>query len=1669
MPENKPPKSDSDAQVSSIVQGIVGSRPGAAQRRLTPTRPVTQRRRQTSLVPAVDMSDFKPATSRGGGDDGLSVGDFFKSALSPLTWTGSVIWNVPKFLTKVGQTGLGVAETVADVPFEAIESFGGPDILTTRFEADFNKADELGLKGWEKFKYGMQRSFPIAAPFAESVGLTAGSLAEVGTLGQVDLGEPGVDYYTALKQGRLGAKLLEDAGNVLVVGRVAGLGNLASKGAASLEAAGRPGLAKTVSTTGRLADEPIGETARQTARLIGSGAKFADMPKLADSMARIAAAVPTEGVSRREAARNVAAGITDPALTQPGIGPLRTAVNEALSVRQRVSVEKFDELSRRINGIKTRMDELPIDDLQRQVLDDERIKLEKQRDLVLRGTGWVGKAVKKIMEYQRRAEAVRTNLGGEIASIKRDGIIRESPEALRERSANMRGVADSLELDGRTADARRMRELADYTDYMASVKEADPQAFEGPLPDWVSPVVIAFLTQTAQVALREIENGKSFEEVASILTPAGVGPDAKMNNYRWAATDVEQIYRYATGQLSDAERLMVDQLSLFYRAWYENYNASQLEGIGGNQPIPYTYRQKTPEPKFLLKELRSGRFPKSLAKKVINILDEAVVEVMGAILPEVAEQLGFIELVSTPMGLIARAKNVDGAFAKLAKLDYNDPLFKMVNVILAGAYDRLLAAAPEIMRDPMIFPPVMRNMMFPEQRLLGVARAEDIDQIAAVLARVSTQFGDLLETRTIDAVTRDIEQLRTAPKRYYKKSLRRMQERLDSVLRSLRNRRERLEALRAEKGPEWQRRETELLTRVIEAEQALDGIRATLDAIEKDARRVLGEDVTPAGKIIDDAQRENLEARAQVLQTLLDSDVARQELDAILAQLNGTTLDQALEVRPLTVEQKAELRGKLKRTASARNAPVTEETPQGVRVELLRGSEKRGLGRLASAQRSADRVRAKLESVRERHARLDEAENVALTGLEGVQAVGEELGKPVGPQLLTGEEAPIYLPGGLTAGTRTASRIPTELRQTGAAPQLTGSYERMRETDLRPLALTEVGRRLSEILNQVQRNQLVEELVKDPIWARTTSSLLGDDLINTIKEQARNEVLAEIRQPGQTSGLVPTSAGEIEAAIKIRTGELLNREIQARGYEAVSPVKVNDDATHEALGNLLDDVSVDKVDENTFLMRTGLRKRITQQYVYKDTSSVAPRIQQLFDRIGVLTSGWKSYILPFSLRWQVGDAVSNVLNAWVRGDVMPGELGPTMLEVARRLREQGGDFNRSIEGSVSDPLIATLLNAGLQTRGQKLADLVVNRTGSSNMPIEDLQIRGPLKRFRQGAFRFNEVQNQIARVSLAIVKLEETLQAMGRSIDEIDPAAYIRDAQLREAIDNAVSSTNEALGAFSELSPFEKNVVRKIYPFWSWVKFINKAAVQMAIDNPERVLFMGTIGSLVTEPDDNGFLDFLQGSSTVGNFLVDSSFLNPYEDAVIFSRSPIDAFVQQATGLSPVIMTPLRAAGAIEYYTTGKQRIPFGQRQRPGYLEGRPGASNRRVGDLLGELTYMGVKDLVPPLRRVFDVPVQDIPVLSQILTSNGRLRGTDVSFGNVPRFQQGSPRLSGAFSKPRLGPVASVVSAGLGTFGIPFAPVAEVEQARRDAQEQRQRDAAAKRRRAQERKGAKL
>lgn len=705
---------------------------------------------------------------------------------------------------------------------------------------------------------------------------------------------------------------------------------------------------------------------------------------------------------------------------------------------------------------------------------------------------------------------------------------------------------------------------------------------------------------------------------------------------------------------------------------------------------------------------------------------------------------------------------------------------------------------------------------------------------------------------------------------------------------------------------------------------------------------------------------------------------------------------------------------------------------------------------------------AKLADVRRRAAEQDALEQQTQTIQDETQALSDLQGQPMGPQLLAQSGAarlnvegasPIYYPAGETASVTPQARIETRLRSEAAGAERQSATEGVKTTNVMAMDSGKFADRVNEILGQFARNVVIQRLIQNREFVTDVSYHFTDEQLAQFDIDARRKL------GSQRTNL---NSYEFDQLVKKEVGNTVLQKLKEKGLEPISKVQMPDPEDiytgRSALDTFKDIVEGKDIDATTLVMPIGMRDRVASSFVAKSDAAVPDGVKRLFTKIGKVTSGWKSVILPISVRWQVGDYMGNIINAWVRGDIDPKTMMEMMKLVDQLIREDtgtgkfkartGGATNRTF----NNPVLQALIGEGIQGRSLRLDDIRdILAANKGAVPIGDVNARFG-RDFRKKAFNFNEYMNTQQKLAVAMVKLQEALDKQGRTMADIDPVTLHNDPQLQAAVTEAVQFANETLGSFSEMTPWERNVVRQIFPFWSWIKFINTAAAKLLLDSPDRVLFYSHLGSMTMDPDSEGLYNWLQGKTPIGGLLFDLSFTNPYTDAIVFQKNPFQAGFEQTTSFSPAITFTLSALGEAAYYTTGTKFPTFITGTRPSYLEGSPTASSASFGDFVGGVAYQGLKSFGGPARNLLEVGPADT-----------KIPFTDVAVGPGKRFTQGSLRSTGRYSELGLTDNTARLSSILRTFGLP-GPLISMEEAKRQAEEQRIADEKARLRNLQDR-----
>lgn len=1661
-----------------------------ASRAITPARRVVAPTRRTTLpkprlstglrvvTAPVKVPKLTPPKLQSkkddGGDKGV-LGGLFSIPGSALKAIGSGIAAIPTLVGKGAQEIYGLGELTFDNILDAIDE----DIFTSRLETDYQRGKEQGLQGDELYAYAMHRQHPFSGAIFSSMARTGGRVAELGSLGFYNYGQPGIDYATAFRKGDLGATLVEDIGNVILAGRMTGAGNVVARaGGAIAETA--PRLGKAVATTGRLIEEPIGETVRQAAGVAGRVA-----PRLRTATEGMKYA-PGETTTQRFINRTeaIADAETPVRILFQQIGDAYRAGQEArlgrLDVERAGLIDQRDAAS--AAGDNVRASQLQAD-IER--LDATIGKRVEGKGLVKRG----------------RQIARRTKLLGERAGqtviqqfnrVRDYGVAPQTVEVYRAQASRLRQQADQVEggagpypdyvaiMAGQespqTIEAQRLRQQADSLDQLADLKEQYPEQMSGPVPAAVQEAAIHLATKVkGLVALAD--QGLTIEDLVRAATDPSINPDLAKSGMQPTAEGVQlaiDVYRALRGEATNLNPAQVMQVTAIFnllKEWSRTAQESMMRGVGVPEgPVPFTWFEIYPTPSYLAAELAKGGVENRLAEAV---LDRAIADFVGAAIdagvlpPEVLKEWKL------------NLENPNGNYRRLAKLDPTDAGYRIAFEISRLTFRQLKAQAPNLVMNPRIYPANMRPTIITQRQGVRRVTGYDVETIALELARLEDEFDTLIDANILKGIGNDIRDALDPQKKITKTVYDRVLQRVETIRSQATERRLALESQAATLTAE----QRAILDRLYELEQALGDANALLmsQAANPPAMSARLQKVEQQQKDLDDEWTKISDELTRLDDEATTAEQAgqRDAVDAIRAEQER--LIKQLEKLDQQQRRLIRNRGSAEQAEPAEAAKQERAQMRGTAGEVIRpapGAEGPAVGRLrVPRQKKASAEVARLNkadanrTTRLARTRRAIAEQEALTG--AAEAVQETpLQRPeftapnalIGPELFAEGERPLYLPAGPTRGMVPQRDLEAVQRGEGAGAQTRLQATRERYSGAFVLSLASIAERIKEVTDQQYRNLAVELIIQDPEMASTVEKVLGDDTLAQLQMDAEQAVAVQN---------IDRTSPEFKTAVNAELGVRISDALERLGYEVVSPQRFDTETGgHAPLGTLSQTIRPDQIAMNSPVMRKNLAQRLFTQFEPAGTRNVPVLIQRSLDKIGNVTSRWKSVVLPLSLRWQIGDAVGIVLFAWTRGDINPIQLVKRIREVIGRMTDPNDPRLASIlfgdvlgagvqgGGAFVDPVIAAGFGAALGGRGLRMEDIAFALEEGRRV-LADPNYKPSnaamnfFNQFRTRAFRFNEAINSIGRSAVFIEKLDGLLKEKGRSLDEIDGPGSLGDADLQQAISDAVDATNQTLGAFSDLSPWEKQVMRQVFPFWSWIKFINKAAYELAANSPERVLLAAHLGSMMSEGEDTGLADWLRGKTPVMGYFVDLNFLNPYADAAIFAQNPFTDVLETGSSVSPAITFPLTVANELYYGATGKflplQASPL---SRPGYLEGRPEATTRGLGDVLGGIGYKGLQTFGGPFRNILDV----LPT--------GTIPGTDVATGPVARFGQGSLRTSGAFAEPRLGPVAGRISPLLRTFGVP-APLIEQDKAKEQAKKQAQRDRAARLRRIGERKAA--
>ena len=261
-------------------------------------------------------------------------------------------------------------------------------------------------------------------------------------------------------------------------------------------------------------------------------------------------------------------------------------------------------------------------------------------------------------------------------------------------------------------------------------------------------------------------------------------------------------------------------------------------------------------------------------------------------------------------------------------------------------------------------------------------------------------------------------------------------------------------------------------------------------------------------------------------------------------------------------------------------------------------------------------------------------------------------------------------------------------------------------------------------------------------------------------------------------------------------------------------------------------------------------------------------------------------------RTTAGRKFDNAMNTWKSG----------MLVYAPRWWVNNFLGNSFLYGMLAGVDIRSIRQAVRSLRRDDLADILppdVKAHGLVNEVLEgrrafddptDNRVRTRVGRFTESMFHLQNSFEQIWRRAAYINQIKK----QARDAGVLDRKLRIKDADeaLIAAVDDlpayvkgdALDKALRFLGDYQNMTQFERTWMRRVFPFYSWLRVISRLTFTLPFKDPGRLLAMAYLGQIATEneqPLDDLRAYYEQGALNLpGNLIMRTSSSNPLQTLV---------------------------------------------------------------------------------------------------------------------------------------------------------------------------------------------
>ena len=374
-----------------------------------------------------------------------------------------------------------------------------------------------------------------------------------------------------------------------------------------------------------------------------------------------------------------------------------------------------------------------------------------------------------------------------------------------------------------------------------------------------------------------------------------------------------------------------------------------------------------------------------------------------------------------------------------------------------------------------------------------------------------------------------------------------------------------------------------------------------------------------------------------------------------------------------------------------------------------------------------------------------------------------------------------------------------------------------------------------------------------------------------VRRQVSNQMFAEVQQK---FGVDPRT---IEGAEGLAGSALVKAVSDAKGepYVAWKPSRLFSD---EASGSRLQrgetlKVARDETPADAVLVPKWVADSF--DYAYKEQNAFA---EWFFDKPHRV---WKGAVLPLQgPRWLVGNAIS--------GSIMMHAGNVTIKDVMQEWKHAREDMRAYAQGRRSDTP-REILGTSHSASERRIFDNFANH-------LDDLDM---------DELASGKARTKVGKVLGYPVRKGYDINAWTDDFFRVITYRAKRGKGMTEA--EAVKEALQVMGDFDRLTPFERRIVRRATPFYSWLKHISRLTAKVATEDPARMMWNMAL-PLAFSPEDQDFdgPEWMKGMLKTG----DSEFMSigwAFPFATTADVNPANPLEFAFGSLSPSLTTAYEA------------------------------------------------------------------------------------------------------------------------------------------------------------------